>query len=698
MDWYPFEVRDPELLELDFLVPDRTLAALLGPLAGSALAVRDQKDHQVQCVFDAAEGALVGKGLGRFFKRLGTTRFLAALDGDGELQVQPAVDKPPSAWQLELPAGLQQVSVDLEQSAAVLGLLAGPPASFSDYYLRQQAVHLSVSPGFDTLLSLHAVRDIEILDYQVATVRHVLKNLRGRALLCDEVGLGKTIEAGLILMEYLLRGLVRRVLILTPPSLAEQWRTEMHTKFSLDFVLYDDSAFRASADPWGAFDRIIASVDTAKREGRREAVLAETFDMVIVDEAHHLKNRNTQAHRFVSGLKKKYILLLTATPVENDLEELFNLITLLAPGQLETAASFKRKYITPGDPLKPRNTSGLKQLVREVMVRNRRSETGAIHSRRRAEVVRVALAPDEMAFYRRMTAFIRTCYTAGAPAAASASAPVAAPATAGGVSQFVLKTLQREAGSSIEATVPTLKKMAAREEYPAVLRRVLDTLAVQGQRVADRGKLAALLRLLERVTEKAVIFTSFVQTQRLLARTLRERGSTVAELHGQMRRGEKEEQIRFFAAQAQFLVSTDTGSEGRNLQFCRILINYDLPWNPMRIEQRIGRLHRLGQAREVLIYNLSAADTVEAHILELLDAKINMFQLVIGELEMILGNIRDKRDFEDIILDIWARAGDDQAVRREMEALGNQMLAARQHYDALKALDEKLLGELMAGD
>ncbi len=686
MDWYPFEVRDPELLELDFLVPDRTLAALLGPLAGGALTVRDQKDHRVQCVFDAAEGALVGKGLGRFFKRLGTTRFLAALAGDGELRVRPAAEKSPSARQLKLPAGLQQVSVDLEQAAAVLGLLAGPPAPLSDYYLRQQAVRLSVSPGFDTLLSLHAARDIEILDYQVATVRHVLKNLRGRALLCDEVGLGKTIEAGLILMEYLLRGLVRRVLILTPPSLAEQWRTEMYTKFSLDFILYDDSAFRASADPWRAFDRIIASLDTAKREGRREAVLAETFDMVIVDEAHHLKNRNTQAHRFVSGLKKKYILLLTATPVENDLEELFNLITLLAPGQLETAASFKRKYITPGDPLKPRNTSGLKQLVREVMVRNRRSETGAIHSRRRAEVVQVALAPDEMAFYRRMTAFIRGHYTAGVAAAT------------GGVSQFVLKTLQREAGSSIEATVSTLKKMAAREEYPAALRRVLDTLAAQGQRVADRGKLAALLRLLARVTEKAVIFTSFVETQRLLARTLREQGCAVAELHGQMRRGEKEEQLRLFATQAQFLVSTDTGSEGRNLQFCRILINYDLPWNPMRIEQRIGRLHRLGQTREVLIYNLSAAETVEAHLLELLDAKINMFQLVIGELEMILGNIRDKRDFEDIILDIWARAGDDQAVRREMEALGNQLLAARQHYDALKALDDKLLGELMADD
>jgi len=143
------------------------------------------------------------------------------------------------------------------------------------------------------------------------------------------------------------------------------------------------------------------------------------------------------------------------------------------------------------------------------------------------------------------------------------------------------------------------------------------------------------------------------------------------------------------------LVSTETGSEGRNLQFCNVMINYDLPWNPMRIEQRIGRIHRLGQEKDVFIYNLSAAGTVEAHILELLDAKINMFQLVVGELDMILGNLQEKRDFEDIIMDIWANAADEGSLKAGLDDLGERLTAAKKHYLAVKEIDDELLGELI---
>ena len=144
----------------------------------------------------------------------------------------------------------------------------------------------------------------------MATVRHVLKNLRGPALLCDEVGLGKTIEAGLITMEYILRGLARRVLVLTPPSLVEQWRLELQTKFNLDFITYDAPQFRTAANPWVTFPYIIASLDTAKREPHQSMVLESVDDLVIVDEAHHLKQQKTLAFQLVSRLKKKYILLL----------------------------------------------------------------------------------------------------------------------------------------------------------------------------------------------------------------------------------------------------------------------------------------------------------------------------------------------------------------------------------------------------
>jgi SNF2 family DNA or RNA helicase len=571
-----------------------------------------------------------------------------------------------------------------EEDGLILNLVKNGAASpVADLYLHRQALGLLLSPGFEVLLSVKAARNIQLLDYQLATVHHVLKHLRGRALLCDEVGLGKTIEAGLIMMEYLLRGLVRRVLVLTPPSLVEQWRLEMQTKFNLDFVPYDAPLFKSTPCPWVNFPYIIASLDTAKREPHRNMVLEQVYDLVIVDEAHHLKKQKTQAYQLVSQLKKKYMLLLTATPVENDLEELFNLITLLQPGQLETASSFKRKYITRGDTLKPKNTEELKKLVREVMVRNRRSETGVITAKRHAEVVEVAFSPEEAAFYQRLTSFVRGHYTQETGK------------ISGGVNQFVLKILQREVGSSIEAVLPTLEKMALGENHPLSLRRVFHGLAEQAKRVPCRAKAEVLVRLLKKIPAKVVVFTCFMETMNFLAALLEKEGFRVARLAGGMRRAEKEAQVLAFAGKAQVLVSTETGSEGRNLQFCNVIVNFDLPWNPMRIEQRIGRLHRLGQTRDVYIYNLSAAESVEAHILELLDAKINMFQLVVGELDMILGNLQEKRDFEDIIMDIWARAADEASLHAGLEDLGERLSAVKKQYLAVKEIDEQLLGELL---
>lgn len=559
---------------------------------------------------------------------------------------------------------------------------AGNSSPLSDLFLRHRALQYSLSPDFESLMSLNLVRQIEPLDYQLRTVRHVLMNLRGRALLCDEVGMGKTVEAGIIALEYILRGLVRRVLVLAPPSLVEQWQEEMRSKFNLDFMAYDNPEFKSQANPWEKFPLVIASIDTAKRESNSERVLAVAYDLVIVDEAHHLKNERSQAYQLVSKLKKKYILLLTATPVENNLEELFNLITLLFPGQLETAASFKRKYITRGDPLKPKNSDKLKQLIREVMVRNRRSETAAIGSKRSAEIVKIELSSEEIALYNRLTSFVRGYYCTEGNKART------------GVSVFVLKILQREAGSSIEALLPTLEKMAAKPESPTSLQRLLAALARQAGEVTRRAKAEALLSLLPEIRSKVIVFTGFTETQRFLVRTLRAAGWQVAELHSGLRRQEKEEQVRLFAGEADILVSTETGSEGRNLQFCHTMINYDLPWNPMRIEQRIGRIHRLGQQKDVRIYNFSAMNTIESYILELLDAKINMFQLVVGELDKILGNLQEKRDFEDLVMDIWASTSDEPGLKLEMGVLGDRLATARQHYLAVKDLDDRLLGEL----
>ncbi|MBI3360175.1 MAG: DEAD/DEAH box helicase, partial [Chloroflexi bacterium] len=203
----------------------------------------------------------------------------------------------------------------------------------------------------DELICLPTL-NFQPFDYQIRAAQTALRRFRGRGLLCDEVGLGKTIEAGLALKEYLTRQLARRVLIVTPPALVEQWREELAGKFGLtDFVSSADADFRAAGvGAWARFQRVIASLATARRVEHRAAIAEIDYDLVIVDEAHHLKNRASVSWKFVNSLKKKYVLLLTATPVENSLDELYNLITLLKPGQLKTPREFQRQFVVPGDP------------------------------------------------------------------------------------------------------------------------------------------------------------------------------------------------------------------------------------------------------------------------------------------------------------------------------------------------------------
>ncbi|MBQ2594988.1 MAG: ATP-dependent helicase, partial [Candidatus Riflebacteria bacterium] len=171
-------------------------------------------------------------------------------------------------------------------------------------------------------------------------------------------------------------------------------------------------------------------------------------------------------------------------------------------------------------------------------------------------------------------------------------------------------------------------------------------------------------------------------------------GYSVAVFNGQMSQAEKDKCIEDFRNNKQILVSTESGGEGRNLQFCKFLVNFDLPWNPMRIEQRIGRIHRLGQNDDVHIINLSAKDTIESYVLELLDKKINLFRLIIGELEMILGNMQSKRTLEQIIIDIVTMSPNQDAMKRKFATLGNKLEKALQtHNEITKAQEEIFNGE-----
>ncbi len=213
--------------------------------------------------------------------------------------------------------------------------------------LHLEHARLGLLRGFDQLLCLEGLTGVEHFPHQIETVRKVLRHFRGRVLLADEVGLGKTIEACLLLREYLLRGLVKRVLILVPTPLVSQWQEELRSKFDLEFSIPPRTGEADRPDYWAGTDRVLASLSFAKSQRRAEAVAAAPWDLVIVDEAHHCKNRATRNWQLVNALKRRHLFLLTATPVQNNLLELYNLLTLLEPGHLKTEIGFQAAVRPP---------------------------------------------------------------------------------------------------------------------------------------------------------------------------------------------------------------------------------------------------------------------------------------------------------------------------------------------------------------
>jgi len=540
-----------------------------------------------------------------------------------------------------------------------------------------QAQKISLLQGFEQLLCLKSV-NIDHYQYQIETARKVLRRFAGRAILADEVGLGKTIEAGLILKEYFSRGLVSKVLILTVPSLVSQWKEEMETKFNLNFVTTDDVEFEPKeTNFWHKHNLIIASLHTAKRENHRQTIHQIDYDLLIIDEAHHLKSKATISWQFVNEIKKKFVLLLTATPIQNNLEELYNMITILKPGQLKTLTAFKRNFVTRGNPKKPKNKEELRELLSEVMIRNTRAQVDIKLPKRYAKTIKIHLLPNELAIYLHVSDFVKEEYSLNTP-----------------LNKFLLMILQREIGSSAMAVIPTLKKMSENPNISDVKKKRLIEIYKEADKINESTKINALLKIIHSINgEKCLIFTQFLETQKVILQALQKAGISTSIFNGQMSSMDKNSNIKKFQDQNQILVSTEAGGEGRNLQFCHIMLNYDLPWNPMRIEQRIGRICRVGQKNEVYIFNLSSQETIEAYILKLLDEKINMFELVIGEMDMILGNLNEDKDFEETIMEIWTSATSNDDLEKKIQEFGNQLQSAKESYLTTKELEKALFGQ-----
>lgn len=572
----------------------------------------------------------------------------------------------------------------LPGAEATLAAALAKPVTVHAYQLQLLAHRLDLVTGFDDLLALDAI-NFTPFDYQIRAARTALRRFRGRGMLSDEVGLGKTIEASLVLKEYLLRQMVQRVLILTPPGLVEQWREELASKFNIgDFVTSNDEEFRAlGSEAWTRYPRVIASLAAARRPEHRQVITSEMYDLVIVDEAHHLKNRASVSWKLVNELQKRFILLLTATPVQNSLNELYNLVTVLKPGQLKSPKEFQREFVVRGDPRLPKNRGKLRDLLSDVMVRHSRGQITLQLPPRRAHTIQLTLHEDERKLYEAVAALSRRMLSDEALSSGQ---------------RFGMRNLLREVCSSSAATHSTLRSLATVEGL-ASYRKELTKLAKQAESVQTSAKADALHKLLEAQAKsngkqgKVLIFTQFRSTLELLANRLQSWGIEFAQYHGGLSSQQKDQAIKDFHDHLPVLLSTEAAGEGRNLQFCRALVNFDLPWNPLRIEQRVGRIHRIGQTQAVDIFNLAAQGTIEQYVLDILDRKLNMFELVIGEMDMILGQMADERDFEELVLDIWTQAENETQLAANMVALGDSLVEARTAYQQMKEYDEALFGE-----
>lgn len=625
---------------------------------------------------DQEESTIHGRGIKGFFRPYDSDYLFIGKRSDGLFAVSSFSS--PNTDELKQNSTSLEAAEDTNHILREMASLKKSPEKWIDLY--QIAEQFQFDKNDDRLISLPHIREIETYDYQLNTVKSVITRLKGRALFSDEVGLGKTIEAGIAMLEYIMRGLAKKVLILTPPSLVEQWENEMRRKFNQDFVRADDPQFKKMGkEAWGHFPKVIASISMAKRQAHREVISQEYYDLVIIDEAHHVKNRNTQAWKFVNAINKKYIFLLTATPVQNHLEELYNLITLLKPGQLKTYNYFKKQFIESKDGIEAKNIDQLKGLLSDVMIRNKRSNVDVTFTKRKAYTKTIELSDRESRLYHEISSFIREKYKEENPA----------------LSRFQLKALQEQMVSTYHSLAESLEKLSKNNNLTEMEQEKLTYFSEMATEIASKSteshqKAEELIKILSDFDDKMIVFTKFKSTQKYLSELLRTRGFKVAEFHGGLRRKDKEYQVHYFKEEADVLVSTEVGGEGRNLQFCNGMINFDLPWNPMAIEQRIGRIHRIGQTRDVYVYNLVAKDTIEHHILNLLDRKINMFTLVVGEVDMILGDIEEKEDFSDLIMNAWVKTDDPQEIEKALDGIGEKMMQNKQRLLKQKQLDEKI--------
>ncbi|UFT97755.1 DEAD/DEAH box helicase [Radiobacillus kanasensis] len=522
-------------------------------------------------------------------------------------------------------------------------------SSWELFKMNYDSTKTTITPEFKGLTAPKHLPHVTFLDHQLECAQQVVEDMNGRGILADEVGLGKTIEAGLILKEYMIRGQVKKGLILVPASLVNQWANELNQKF------YIPALSQRKRPVWDQENIVITSIDTAKRAPHREKILEQDYDFVLIDEAHKLKNHKTKNYEFVRKIKKKYCLLLTATPVQNKLSDIFNLVSILKPGYLGNYEDFTNRF--GRDRKNLYNDAHLKQLIQKVMVRNRREDTGIDWTKRKVETVWIDFTEEEQQAYDKLRNLLRESYAAS----------------------FSSITLSRELCSSREACYLSIQKLLQQPDKEVPNQEQYVEMMNEIGQLPHHSKAKKVVELIQQKEddEKFIVFTEYRASQLYLQWYLQQHGISSVPFRGGFKRGKKDWMRQLFQNHAQVLIATEAGGEGINLQFCNNMINYDLPWNPMRLEQRIGRIHRFGQEKDVHIYNFAIRNTIEDHVLNLLYEKIQLFERVVGSIDAILADLNIK-DVEKEIHSIFSESSSDGEARIKLENLSSVISHAQE--------------------
>lgn len=625
-------------------------------------------------------------------------------------------------------------------------------APADEVFLAVESERFRLASLFDPLLAMN-VSKIDPLPFQIEAVYgRVLKLPHIRFLIADDPGAGKTIMAGLILKELKLRGLARRMLIVVPGHLKDQWRREMKDKFQEPFVVIDRNTFNSlyGENPWRRESQVITSMDFAKRDEILPSLQSVEWDLAIVDEAHKMaayrygseKLEKTERYRLGEVLSKNsnHLLFLTATPHKGDPENYRLFMDLLIPGFLATD-ELVQESLSSGD--SPPFVRRMKEDLRDF-------DGKPIFTNRYVSTLKFTLSPQEKELYNEVSKYVVSQYNKALSSVKRRNVA------------FALLILQRRMASSTYALLRSLQRRKKRlqsllekpkfevEEVPIKdleeiddyeeeerwkeeeiwesltlaenreeLEREIETinrLEEMASKIIEsesevklRELKAAIEKGFEKIreiggNEKILIFTESRDTMDYLVNKIRKWGYSVNFIHGGMRIDERIEAEKIFQHKTQIMVATEAAGEGINLQFCHLAINYDIPWNPNRLEQRMGRIHRYGQRKDVYIFNMVADDTREGKVLIKILSKLEEIRKALGKdkvfdvigdiflgknlYQLILEAVATARDLDEIIRELDIKV-DEQYIARIKEVLGEGLATRHIDYTRIKEMFEK---------